>query len=954
MSGYSDTESQLSSSEHFPIGQRDLPMIPTSGNQAEAGAQHQHDESSPDGNVKDGHASAHRSPHYSTSLSQVDQALLQLPPSERAHVNHLLADNGTLRARVKALTQELNDARDIFSRRGKMFLSRLSASDTTKGVQTRDVRGLAPLRVAKKHGGSIEDLDGPAKECQTDESYLEAMAPFVAASQGEALAQLERLQAEKEQRRAARKEGKTTVDAANTRTTPDGSSSPKPTSVGSPAPGGISDDAAPNQVLMLKAEIMKLKAEGASLRHSIELLRAGGATNQPQVQAAHSSTMQRVDELYRALIESIAKVSAAEAQLSEIKAQNHQSPSSASPIRRAGGAAPAPSQVMNRPVQYSKGSGTDRVLDMHVSSIPPPPHEAPSGATATSDYVQNIERALESTRAQLKAALQQLEEQARSGDSSISDRISVVSDRVLGADRRSVATSTGASVAARIEDLFGRYGTPFAPEVVEDLLKNKDAPLRVIELQQAAQQRSIDAGATTAMSTALATEVDALRNELLASHVAMDEMQYSLDLERRTGPAATERSSTSAAKDIAVLCDVVHASKSEIERLRDQVKEITKERNMAVNDFKQLQEHFRSALHTSERLVESQQDASDEASRRLVNQLRDKDNEIISLRAEISTLTRDIDKVKKHKEASQKDVLILRERTAQLQGSLVQLRSENTSQAQEIRQLRAHHNNGLVGASNNSNNNNSASRAAQQQQQQQSTNKGATSRRATTPVSGSGRNGGKAAPDSARTQQQQQQRHPQIASNHSFGSTSELEAQYEELRSCFLDLASLVTGDLQTARQVSEKVIKEFRALQSRVAHLEKDLRKRMATMESARFAVEEAKTKQLAAEQKARTLQSATKRATHNKKVAEDAAKQFDDKFDVMQASREELATKVEVLEAELEATRDALIATRNEVEVGRKLMLQLISDDESEMGNLVASTEKKLLASTSPSAFF
>jgi chromosome segregation ATPase len=163
-------------------------------------------------------------------------------------------------------------------------------------------------------------------------------------------------------------------------------------------------------------------------------------------------------------------------------------------------------------------------------------------------------------------------------------------------------------------------------------------------------------------------------------------------------------------------------------------------------------------------------------------------------------------------------------------------------------------------------------------------------------------------------------------------------------------LAALVPGDLQTARQVAEKIIKDFRALQARVAHLEKDLRKRLTTMENAKAAVEDAKKKQLVAEQKSRTLQTTTKRATHNKKVAEDAAKQFDDKFDVMKASREDLATKVEMLESELEATRDALIATRNEVEVGRKLMLQLVTDEDGEMGHLVSNTEQKILASQSP----
>jgi hypothetical protein len=69
------------------------------------------------------------------------------------------------------------------------------------------------------------------------------------------------------------------------------------------------------------------------------------------------------------------------------------------------------------------------------------------------------------------------------------------------------------------------------------------------------------------------------------------------------------------------------------------------------------------------------------------------------------------------------------------------------------------------------------------------------------------------------------------------------------------------------------------------------------------------------------------------------------------MHTSREELATKVEALESELEATRDALIATRNEVEIGRKMMLQLINDDEQDVGPLVAAAEHKLVtAGSSP----
>lgn len=885
------------------------------------------------------HAEAHKSPapHYSLPLSQMDKALLELPPFERVQANLLVAENGTLRARCKALTQELADARDIFTKRGRMFVSRLGHADVNKTVQTLSIKGLIPLRQLKRSKDGVEQLlnNDPTHGTQTDESYLSKMASLrqqndddndeekAAAAAAAGSGSL----------RKSRSKAAAAADAAAKNTTKAGE--PKDFADIDPETGRLT------QAALLKAELLKVKAECSSLQHSIELLRASGNSSperQQEVQLAHSNTMRRVDELYRALCDSIAKVSAAEQQVSEMRASmaggggGGSSGAAGSPGRRKTPDSSSSGQHL-RPVAYNKSSNTDRVLDMHVSSIPngaPPP--ARDANDASSDYVMSLERVLESTRAQLSAALKQLEESSDNRGPP-SSAVSAVSDRLLGG-RRSVAVSTGQSIASRVEDLFAQFKVPFSVDVVEDLLKNKDAPLKVLELQAHAQQRHMDAGAASAMSAALAGEVDTLRGELVASHVAMDEMQYSLDLERRAGAGSNVAANQSAARDIAVLCDTVHASKAEIDNLRNQLKEVTRERNMAVSDFRQLQDHFRAALVTSEQMIDAQQDSSAEGIRKLTQRLQQQESEAIALRAEASSDRREIDKLKKARDAALRDVQILRERTTQMQTALAQLRTEHMAQAHELRALKS-------GAS--------PAAAATADARKRGSSAGASRR--TTPATAGGAAAGGAAAGAAVTLSSAAAnggasrnvgvtRGSSGAMRHS--SQSELEAQYEELRTCFLDLAALVPGDLQTARQVAQCVVKEFRALQARVAHLEKDLKKRMANMEQAKKSVEDARTRQLQAEQRSRTMQTQAKRAVHGKKVAEEAARAFDSKVDTMDASREELAAKVETLESELEATREALVSTRHEVELGRKMMLQLINDD-SELGLLTAAAESK-----------
>lgn len=157
-----------------------------------------------------------------------------------------------------------------------------------------------------------------------------------------------------------------------------------------------------------------------------------------------------------------------------------------------------------------------------------------------------------------------------------------------------------------------------------------------------------------------------------------------------------------------------------------------------------------------------------------------------------------------------------------------------------------------------------------------------------------------------------------------------LRKEYEEFRSCFLELAQIVPNST-TAREVTTNIAGVIDQQRRRIESLETELKKKSVAFQTAKKALhdnkevmEEMKRHADASQALGTRLRGQEKESERLKKVLAKSKQDWD-------AQREDLEKKNQALEAELESTRRSFAEVRKELLEGRELLVSLMAPSHS-----------------------
>jgi len=148
-----------------------------------------------------------------------------------------------------------------------------------------------------------------------------------------------------------------------------------------------------------------------------------------------------------------------------------------------------------------------------------------------------------------------------------------------------------------------------------------------------------------------------------------------------------------------------------------------------------------------------------------------------------------------------------------------------------------------------------------------------------------------------------------------------------------------MTPAAQTAREVTTALTNAFQTQREHTTALESELRKRTTILQSLKKELSVARAKMEEMERANAQVQLLESKLTVATKQSEKAKRSLVQTREDKAASESDWGARVKALETELEETRDALAATRQELLEGRSLMMNLIGDDEEAVKSVVRS---------------
>ena len=968
-----------------------------------------------------GHAA---SPVPLTTLArQVDLARgsPRISAPQKIQLHELAAENATLKARLKSTTTELKQTRDLYSR----SLARGKVDPTSNAAHQMQVLSVLEPGHAALHAAQARSASAPRyrKENAAQTMPLRGLKPlskvWKAPASAAEIATLTGVAAGTQTSIGGRDcivmSGE---EASGLR-------------YGAALTAGMGATSHADEVRRLKAEVLRSHAECASLQHAVQVMRrsmeTGDTASQrsasrgrsepsgtdpaalfgpetadaiPNAAAAdgvelardsHLTAMDRIAMLNEALKQANGRISDLEKDLSGERVKL------AEALHEDVAGAPSPFKAGKRRVLGSDDDeGPKLTLNKGTLTEPAqievalPSGKSPvTGGAAGGSHATALEQALTLTRAQLSSALDEVASLRQQVDEAHAE----LSQRKAGGgiNVRSIAVmaDTGADFAA----MFRAHGLQMDESTVESLLH-----ARLHREEMLRDQRRDDAAHVARSHTVTVHELQAnletARNELVDAHRTIDELRYALDLEKRerfnphallshyaegggftggdhgaaAGPGSQDSSMKQASAEIAFVCDTLAATKSEAESLAQELQQAVLERDAALASFKELKARSEDVLRNCHAITESARADADQAVTQLTTMVRQKDNDIFSLRGQTAALNRDLDKMTRARDTVAKEAETFKQRVATVQMAMSKLREDANAQAVQLRELRAQqaaHASSMSVATTTPRSavptprgfgrsplNKPAASPIRRSTGRSASAEGTTSIQALQAALDARDNerssvsrlttfgGNNQAPHSpvvpdgvpraegAAATPEKKGRGRAAAADSGMPS-EELQAEYEELRTCFLALAAM-TPAAQTAREVTTALTNAFQTQREHTTALETELRKRTTMLQALKKDLTAAKVKIEEMERANSQVQLLESKLTVATKQAEKTKKALSTARDDKATVEADTEAKVRSLEAELEETRDALMTTRQELLEGRSLMMNLIGDDD------------------------
>jgi hypothetical protein len=876
-----------------------------------------------------------------------------LPAAAKVHLHELASENAVLKARLRSTVQELKNTRDLchrMSSQGSKYFKPPKAHDasaTTKDAvaQTKELKGLRPLAAALRSAGT----SGPA-------ASLTSCTVAIQTNVG----------------------GKDCIVMA----------------AGGDTAMAIVSGGVQDEVRRLKAEVLRSHAECASLHHAIQIMKTHGSPraaspgrgsassdralfpdDEPSetsavsvAKASHLASMERIATLTEAL-------KLANEKIADLEREAIKSRSVVAHDDRRVAELPSAAAHQTATLKLNKATITDDAqLDVRLPSS----QEGLVSTDAATRVMKSsaLEQALSITRAQLSEALDELSSLRGSHP-----RAPTASNP----DLRRVSVGVTADLHQPLVELFRAHGMALTGEAVEELLAVRSRHLELVR-----RTRELEANALSSTNSAvvreLTTDLENARKELTAAHQHIDELHYALELEKRerfnpqnllqrySAADATATRDTivlsddaqkQAAAEISFLCDTLAATKSDAESLRAQLEQASLERDSALHSFRELKAKTESVLLGCQQITEATRADADAAIASLTHTVRTKDSEIFSLRGQLAALQREFEKATKALHASQLESDAVKQRVAAVQSAMSKLREDSNAQAAQLREVRAqlaaHHASAL---SSPRGTNESYTPRVPRVKPTSADKAPAAHRSPHTPVNVSVLSGIQALQqeldrkesegDAARRLQEfgspsptltrseprspSRRRTPKASSlvpPKAEGSPSDelsaeqLRQEYEELRSCFIEL-SAVAPNATTAREVTDALVAALDAQKERCSAVEKELRKRTTALQTLKKELNVSRDTVLELDKRTSQASALEQRVTALGRQLDKQKRAAVQLATEKTESEEAFKLRIAELEAELERTREALSAARQELREGRELMLTLIGEDD------------------------
>ena len=671
-------------------------------------------------------------------------------------------------------------------------------------------------------------------------------------------------------------------------------------------------DGSSEEVRRLKAEVLRSQAESASLQHALQLLRQSVLGNDAQrndvaeaIEFAHRQERDKIAQLHSSLIAANNDLRAKEEQLRQMNIT----------------AAPRP----RKGISFDKAVNTDDpILDLAIPTSSQKRETIADGDRFHKDELASLRKTVELQAAQLRQARADLAAQLASQGDPVKER-------------RPETDSIGVMVDTmyNYEKLFAIYRRPFTPECVESLL---------LEADSASEQRA----ATESMQRALATQehepqnadlqsaLDTARRELIEAHEKIDELHYALDLERRDRAhhgdlADTSVASKQATAEISFLCDTLAATRSELELLQRKATEAEAERDAAVGSFEDLKRRTKDMFEGCQHIAETTRRDADESIMTLSAQIRQKDHEVNTLRGQIAALHRTLENTQQSRDSIHKEAEAFKSRITALTSSITRLREDYNAQSVALREARSF-------------------AASFSSLAMQSPRPGG----ATAHGSPSAKPSGKASPSPIRKSQggrstsaeghssgiqalaaalKRGDSSPRAASEKKAATSDNvdenLKEECEEFRNCFLMLAPLVP-QAETAREVASGVCAGVEKLNSRIASLEREVKKKTVALQTTKKDFVALQESISALERKAATVDELNRKVEAKEKAQEKSKRLLAVAQGEADKQRKEFELKISSLESELGSTNKALLQAKKELAEGRELMMNLLKEED------------------------
>ena len=535
---------------------------------------------------------------------------------------------------------------------------------------------------------------------------------------------------------------------------------------------------------------------------------------------------------------------------------------------------------------------------------------------------------------------------------------------------------------ADCEDLFRVRKMKFDSETLLQLLNLQE---RWGEMTAETQrERSVMAASQGAVSKEVMADLEGTRTELLRAHQRIDELQYTLELERRerallnaSGGGSEGGTTRQASAEIAFLCDTLAATRAEVESLTTRLSNAEVERDAAAASFAEMKRKSEQLLQGCQKITESTHSEADAAITHLSAELKQKNHEVNVLRGQLAVIQRTLDTTRQKKEATEREAEAFRQKLHTLGQSVMRLREDYNAQSTALHEARAAAAQmsvialstpraaaGVGGASARlTGKSPSPLPNCQDSQEGPSEEEPATAsslqaleaalreredrtvapheshdvsqeRGVVEAIEGDA-DKPRSASKKTKLSAPKSGSKPHKAQN---GSALPIEAslqeEYAELHECFLMLAPLVPGAV-TARDVTKGLCSGIEQVTQRADSLEKDVRRKTVSLQAQRKSLQEAQQKIADLEKRIQHHAATDRRLEDREKEVARLTTKVTSLHNESETERQQQSKLIEQLRGEVAALKTELEARMEEIGEGKELMLSLLRGEGDDVEN-------------------